>query len=83
MKRASRITCPLCRAAYWIRIREGIRQTSLVCPSCLRCLQPTTQECCIFCAYGDTGCDLSQARDAQSTVTDLDTSPSTSPEAMQ
>ncbi|MEK7591385.1 MAG: GDCCVxC domain-containing (seleno)protein [Patescibacteria group bacterium] len=52
------ITCPECSEKSQAAIPTDRCQYFYICPHCKARLRPKSQDCCVFCSYGDRKCGL-------------------------
>ena len=52
----SRLTCPHCGFEEGLEMPSDACQFFHQCASCGTMLKPQTEDCCVFCSYGDVNC---------------------------
>ena len=62
----ARLTCPMCNFSVFETIPTDRCLYFYECPSCHTVLKPHHGHCCVFCSYGDRGCDFVKAPESLS-----------------
>jgi len=56
----SELKCPECSFLYEEVMLENTCQTYYRCPDCQQQIKAKSDECCVFCSYGDVPCPQAQ-----------------------